>query len=141
MARSKTKSDLLAKVPLFGACSRKELDRIGALADEVSVESGRLLTQAGRVGREFFVIADGTATVEIRGEVVAKLGSGDFFGEMALLDHAPRSATVRADTDMTLYVVDSRSFASLLEDAPTVARKILRGVAQRLRKAERAPTH
>jgi CRP-like cAMP-binding protein len=86
-------------------------------------------------------VAEGNATAKIRGKKIASYAPGDFFGEMALLDQGPRSATITADTPMKLYVLDSRSFATLIDKHPAVARKILRGLAGRLRKAEKAPHH
>jgi CRP/FNR family cyclic AMP-dependent transcriptional regulator len=133
------KAELLRKVSLFSACSTKELARIAALADEADVEAGRVLTKEGLPGGEFFVISDGQATASLRGKKLATLKAGDFFGEMSLLDHGPRSATVKADTPMHLLVVDPRSFASLVDDVPSVARKIMRGLAERLRNSEKAP--
>lgn len=141
--RGKTnKTQLLRNVSLFSACSTKELARIAALADEADVEPGRVLTREGTPGGEFFVIAEGQATASLRKKKLATLGPGSFFGEMSLLDHGPRSATVTADTAMHLLVVDPRSFASLIDDVPSVARKIMRTLAERLRNSEKAPaTH
>lgn len=139
--KPQSKIELLAGVPLFEQCSRKELNRIASLVDEASIEAGRALTREGRVGRECFIVAAGKATVTRGQKMINSLGPGDFFGEMSLLDHQPRSATVTADTDMDLLVLDGRSFATLLDDAPSVAKKILSGLASRLRQAEQAPTH
>ena len=96
----------------------------------------------GDPGREAFVIADGRAKVTIRGKRSAKLGPGDCFGEMALLHRAPRSATVTAESDMRLFVLGSREFSHLIENVPTVARRVLAALAERVREAERAqPQH
>jgi CRP/FNR family cyclic AMP-dependent transcriptional regulator len=101
-----------------------------------------VLTREGDSGREFFVVVDGRARVMVgdRGRIAA-LGPGASFGEMSLLDQRPRSATVEAETDMQLLVLDARSFSSLLEDAPSVARKVLVAMAGRLRLAEQEATH
>ena len=136
-----SKVELLKNVKLFHACSNKELARIAALADEHHVEAGEVLTQEGRPGGEFFVIADGEAKATLRGKKLATLGAGSFFGEMSLLDHGPRAATITAETPMHLLVLDPRSFMSLLDEVPSVSRKILRGLAERLRLAENAPQH
>jgi CRP/FNR family cyclic AMP-dependent transcriptional regulator len=141
MARKRGKIDVLQNVWLFSACTSKELGRIASLVDEAEVPEGAVLTKEGATGREFFAVADGEATAKIRGRKIANYGPGDFFGEMALLDQGPRSATITADTPMKLYVLDSRSFTTLIDRHPAVARKILRGLAGRLRKAEKAPTH
>lgn len=135
------KVQLLKQVGLFSACTTKELSKIAALADEVSVPAGAVLTQEGKPGREFFAIVDGQAKVTLRGKKLNTLGPGSFFGEMSLLDQSPRSATVTAITPMKLMVLDARNFSTLLDQAPSVSRKILRGMAQRLREVEQAPTH
>lgn len=141
MPRRKGKVDVLKNVWLFSACTNKELSRIASMVDEADVSEGAVLTKEGAVGHEFFAVASGKATARLRNKKLASYGPGDFFGEMSLLDQGPRSATITADTDMTLYVLDGRSFGNLIERYPAVARKILRGLAQRLRKAEKAPTH
>src|SRR5438270_461226 len=126
------KTQLLRNVSLFSACSTKELARIAA-----DVDAGRVLTKEGTPGGEFFVIAEGQATAKIGKKKVATFGPGSFFGEMSLLDHGPRSATITADTPMHLLVVDPRSFASLVDDVPSVGRKIMRTLAERLRNSEK----
>jgi len=133
---------VLGGVPLFSACSKRELSRIASLADEVDVPEGKVLTREGDQGGEFFVVIDGKARVMVgdRGRVSA-LGPGASFGEMSLLDRGPRSATVEAETDMQLLVLDARSFSSLLNEVPSVARKVLAAMAGRLRAAEREATY
>ena len=136
------KVELLRGVPLFSACSKRELSRIASLADQVDVQEGTVLTREGDSGREFFVVVDGRARVLVgdRGRVAA-LGPGASFGEMSLLDQGPRSASVEAETDMQLLVLDARSFSSLLDEVPSVARKVLVAMAGRLRVAEKEATH
>ncbi|HVL81664.1 MAG TPA: cyclic nucleotide-binding domain-containing protein, partial [Actinomycetota bacterium] len=104
----------------------------------VEVPAGTVLTREGSPGREAFVIAEGRASVTLDGRAMAELGPGAFFGEMALLDRGPRSATVEALTPMTLFVLDARSFSSLLAETPSVVRKMLQTVAVRLRAYESA---
>lgn len=140
MARDQ-KVELLAAVPLFSACSDKELKRIASLATPLEVPGGEALTVEGAPGSEFFVIDEGTAKVTLRGEELASLGPGDFFGEMSLLDGEPRAATVTADTPMRVFVIGAGEFGALLDDSPSVARRLLRGLARRLREAEGAATH
>ena len=135
------KVELLRGVSLFSACSGRELSRIASLADEIDVPPGRVLVRQDDPGREFFVIVEGKAKVSPRGKRAVELGPGSGFGELALLDQGPRSATVSAETDMHLLVLDSRSFFSLIEEVPSVAAKVFRGLAQRLRAAEEEPTH
>src|ERR687888_519360 len=130
------KVELLRGVSLFSACSGRELNRIASLADEIDVPPGRVLVRQDDPGREFFVIVEGKAKVSPRGKRAVELGPGSGFGELALLDQGPRSATVSAETDMHLLVLDSRSFFSLIEEVPSVAAKVFRAMAQRLRAAE-----
>ena len=132
---------LLSGVALFSPCAKHELQRIAALTDEIEAPKGKTLTREGDHGVEFFVVVKGSATATRRGRKVATIGPGSFFGELALLDQGPRAATVKAETDMQLLVLTSRAFSSLLNDVPSVARRILRGMAERLRSAEDAPTH
>jgi CRP/FNR family transcriptional regulator/CRP/FNR family cyclic AMP-dependent transcriptional regulator len=137
---SDRKVQLLGKVPLFTECTQKELSKIASLADEIEVDKGTVLTKEGMPGRECFVVSEGSAKATLRGRKLAAYGPGDVFGEMSLLDNEPRSATITAESDMTLFVVDSRSFWGLCEEAPTVTRKIMKAIAQRLRRVEKAPT-
>jgi CRP/FNR family transcriptional regulator, cyclic AMP receptor protein len=133
---------LLSRVELFSACRRSDLARIASLVDEVEAREGRVLTREGERGREAFVVAAGRGKASIGGRKVATLERGAIFGEMSLLDQGPRSATITAETDMQLLVMDSRSFSSLIEDVPTVGHKVLKTMAERLRAAEKsAPTH
>jgi CRP-like cAMP-binding protein len=132
---------LLSGVALFSPCAKHELRRIAGLVDEVEAPKGRVLAREGQPGSEFFVVVKGSATAKRSGRKVATIGPGSFFGELALLDQGPRAATVTADTDMQLLVLTSRAFSSLLDDVPSVSRRILRGMAERLRSAESAPTH
>ncbi|MGH2953278.1 MAG: cyclic nucleotide-binding domain-containing protein [Solirubrobacterales bacterium] len=136
-----TKLKRLAKVPLFGACSKRDLERIASLADEIDVPAGRVLIRQGDPGRECFVIMSGKAKVSIRGKRTRMLGPGDCFGELALLDRAPRSATVTAESDSHLLVLGSRDFSALIDSVPAVGRKVLAAIAERLREAERAQPH
>lgn len=137
---SDRKVQLLGKVPLFSECTQKELSKIASLADEIEVDKGAVLTKEGLPGRECFVVSEGKAKATLRGKKLANYASGDVFGEMSLLDNEPRSATITAESDMVLFVVDSRSFWGLCEEAPSVTRKIMKSIAQRLRKVEKAPT-
>jgi CRP-like cAMP-binding protein len=140
-ANKDLKVQLLSGVSLFSSCSQHELKRIASLVDQVDAPAGKVLAREGAVGREFFVIVDGRAKATKGGRKIGSLGRGSFFGEMSLLDEGPRSATVTAETDMALLVLSSRSFSSLIADNPAVSRKLLRGLAERLRAAQAAPSH
>jgi CRP/FNR family cyclic AMP-dependent transcriptional regulator len=134
MARAPT--DYLAGVPLFAGLSGGDLQQVAQAGDEIQAEAGRELVTEGRVGREFFLILDGEATVRRGGKEVAKLGPGQYFGELSLLHRGPRSASVTADTDMTLFVLGQREFAGLVDSMQGLAAKLLTGLAQRLREAD-----
>ena len=126
----------LGDIWLFSACTAGQLRTIRRQVEEITVSAGRVLVEEGTVGREFFFILDGSATVRKGGRKVATLGPGNYFGELSLLDRQPRSATVTADTDMTLLVLDQRRFNGLLDDMPTLAHKLLAAMAQRIREAD-----
>ena len=133
--------ELLTKVSLFSECNKKELAQIAAATRETNVASGTVLVEQGARGDQFFVLAEGLAWVSIDGKKVASIKPGSFFGEMALLDQGPRTATVTAELPSRLLVLDARSFAALVKENPSVALKIMRGLAERLRAAEATPTH
>jgi len=138
----KSKEQLLGNVRLFSTCNKRELARIASLVEEVDAPEGKVIVRQGEPGRECFVIAEGKARATMRGKGSALLGPGSFFGEMSLLDQGPRSATVTAETDMHLLVLGSREFSSLVNEVPTVAVRMMRGLAERLRSAERRqPQH
>jgi CRP-like cAMP-binding protein len=142
VARAGKQSEYLATVPLFSALSRSELRQIVQVAEELDVPPGRVLVTEGRTGREFFLILEGEATVRRNGRKVATLGPGQYFGELALIDRGPRSASVESASDMKLLVLGQREFAGLLESMPGVAAKLLSGLAHRLREADaRAVSH
>jgi len=123
----------LAQVPLFSACSKRDLQQIARRAEIVDVPAGKVLVREGAAGAEFFVILEGTAEVSMHGEKVAGLGPGAFFGDLALLDKAPRNATVTAVTPMELMVLGQREFAAMIDEVPGFAHKLLSGLAHRLR--------
>lgn len=136
-----SKKDLMATIPLFQGCSKRELARISALAKRAAAAPGDVLAQEGAAGDLFFVIERGKAQVTIGGAPVAQLKAGGFFGEVALLDALPRTATVTATTPMVLYSIRAADFARFLDESPSVLRTILRTVSERLRSAEKAPTY
>jgi CRP/FNR family transcriptional regulator, cyclic AMP receptor protein len=125
--------DHLSEVPLFSALSKRDLQLVARAAEDVNVDAGKVLVTEGSAGTEFFVIVGGKARVTRRGRKVADLGPGQFFGELALLDRAPRNATVVAETPMELLVLGQREFAALIDEVPGLAHKLLAGLARRLR--------
>jgi len=135
------KIDTLASIGLFGACSRYQLTQLASMFDEVTRSAGSVLTREGETGKEFFVIVDGSATASVSGTELATLGTGDFFGEMSLLDRAPRAATVTATTELELLVADARSFFALVETAPSVGMRMMRTMSERIRQIEAVPAY
>jgi CRP/FNR family transcriptional regulator, cyclic AMP receptor protein len=135
MARSDSFVETLATVPLFSACSKKELQLVAKSADQVSYPAGRAVVTEGAAGTEFFVILEGQARVERHGKQVATLGPGGFFGDLALLDRAPRNASVIADSELAVAKLGQRAFDALL-DHPGFSKKLLAGLARRLREQD-----
>jgi CRP-like cAMP-binding protein len=127
-----TKLGLLKRVPLFERCSRRELEEIGKIADELDFREGKQLTREGAAGREFFVIVEGSAEVTQRGRRLRTLSDGDFFGEISLITRMPRSATVTTVSPVHALVVTDRSFRSLLQRNSDIQRKVLDALAERL---------
>lgn len=125
--------DHLASVPLFSACSNKELQAVARATDQVVVPAGRTLCEQGTIGREAFVIIDGTAEVRINDAQVATVGPGTCVGELSLLDHGPRTATIVAETDLTALVIGVREFAAIIDEVPPIAHKLLQALAARIR--------
>ena len=136
MARQKSHLDHLASVSLFSACSKKELQAVARASDQVELAAGRALCEQGSIGREAFVILDGKAEVKRNGRKVAELGPGDTFGELALLDHGPRTATVAAVTPLTVLVIGAREFAGILDEVPPIAHKLLKSLAGMVRELD-----
>ena len=126
----------LSNVRLFSALTKRELATVAQASDEVAAEAGQVLVKEGSIGHEFFLILEGTATVTRNGRKVATLGPGQYFGELAVLDRAPRNATVVADGPMQLLVLAQREFSAVLDTVPGVAHKLLRSMATRLREAD-----
>lgn len=126
----------LQRVPMFQACSKKDLTTIGRLAEDIKVDAGQALVKEGSRGEEFFIIIEGKATVTRAGKRIATLGPGDYFGELALLDPAPRDATVTAETALEVLVLGKREFGGLLAEIPTISHKLMVGMARRLHEAD-----
>ncbi len=138
MSRSIPKEalDELRAIPLFGGCTDKELGEIKKLADEVDIKNGDVIVRQGAFGQDVFVLLTGSVTVSHGGVEVAQLAAGSHFGELAPLDHLPRSATVTALSDARLLVFGAREFSTLLGAHPTVSRKMMSDLAQQAREAQ-----
>jgi CRP/FNR family cyclic AMP-dependent transcriptional regulator len=126
------KVELISKVPLFASCSKKDLQRVASIADEIDLPEGKVLTRQGAVGREFFVLIEGTVDVVRDGVKLDTMGPGDFFGEVSLVSKRPRNATVTATSPLRALVVTERDFWRLLEDWPQIQSKVLRALADRV---------
>jgi CRP/FNR family transcriptional regulator, cyclic AMP receptor protein len=132
LLRQNAKVELISRVPLFAGCSKRELGLIAGITDEIVQPTGSELTIEGRKGREFCILIAGTADVTLRDAHLRTLSAGDFFGEIALLLDAPRSATVTATSDVRLLVIDKIAFQRLLREAPAIQGKLLEALATRL---------
>jgi CRP/FNR family cyclic AMP-dependent transcriptional regulator len=132
MLRKNAKVELIKKAPLFSECSRKDLNEIAGIADEIDLREGKELTKEGGPGREFFVLVEGTADVKKGNRRINKMGAGDFFGEISLITQRPRTATVTATSPVRALVITDRSFRSLLEHQPEIQGKVMSALAARL---------
>ena len=123
----------LSKLEFFEGFTEDELKQVLAMADNVSAEAGAVLMEQGDVGQEAFVICSGQAGVFVNGHRVAAIGPGSAVGEMALLDRHPRSATVKALTDLELLSFHSDKFQKLLETMPKAASRVMAQLNEKLR--------
>lgn len=130
--RANPKVEAICGVPLFAECTRKDLEHMATIADEVDIREGKEITAEGTPGREFFVILEGTAEVRRKGRRVATLGPGDFFGEIALVSRRLRTATVKATSPVRALVITDRAFRRLLDENPQIQSKVLKALAERV---------
>jgi CRP/FNR family cyclic AMP-dependent transcriptional regulator len=137
MASKKAYLEHLRNIPLFSACSTKDLEKIAKAGDEVVMPAGSLIVDQGQTGREAFVIISGTAVVKRNGKKVANLGPGSVVGELSLLDHGPRTATVVSESEVSLFVISQRHFLGVIDDVPALAHKLLASLAGRIRDLDR----
>jgi CRP/FNR family transcriptional regulator, cyclic AMP receptor protein len=138
------KKDMLAmlgRVPLFEGLSKRELEAIHGAAKVTEFSAGRAVVEEGATGLGFHLILEGEAAVTVGGRKRATLRAGDHFGEMSLIDGGPRSATVRAETPVRTLGLTSWAFLPLLEDHPSMARKLLVEMSKRLRNLEKSLQH
>lgn len=134
------KTELLARIPLFSTVSQKDLAQVAALTVPAEFARGAVLTRQGQAGGLAFVIASGRAEVVRGGNRLATLGPGDVVGELSLIDGQPRSATVRALSDIEVLEISAEDLNRLIKKAPSVRRKLLEALSLRLREADRLPT-
>jgi CRP/FNR family transcriptional regulator, cyclic AMP receptor protein len=137
MSSKKAFLEHLRGVPLFSSCTNKDLEKIAKAGDEITAPAGSLLVDQGQTGREAFVLLEGEATVRRNGKKIATLGPGAVIGELSLLDHGPRTASVTCDTDCQVLVISQRNFLGVLDDVPALAHKLLATLASRVRELDR----
>jgi CRP/FNR family cyclic AMP-dependent transcriptional regulator len=130
--RKNAKVELIKGVPLFSELGKRELNEVASIADEIDLREGKELTIEGQPGREFFVIIEGDAVVRRGDREINRLGAGDFFGEIALVDDRPRTATVVAESPLRALVVTDRAFRTLLDRSPAIESKVMSARAARL---------
>jgi CRP-like cAMP-binding protein len=128
--------ETLARVPLFSGIKPKELKKLGKRMTERSFNEGDEITREGESGIGFFVIEDGNASVSVGGNIIRTLGPGEHFGEIALIDSGPRSATIVAGTDLRCRGMSAWEFRPFVEEHPEVAWALLETLVGRLREAE-----
>jgi CRP/FNR family transcriptional regulator, cyclic AMP receptor protein len=126
------KVQLIKKVPLFSKLSKKGLEEVAHIADELDLPQGKVMAEEGDRGREFFVLLEGEAEVTKGGRSINTMHEGDFFGEIALVTQMPRTATVTATTDVRVLVITERDFASLLKHSDEVGRCVAEALAERI---------
>lgn len=140
MARDE-KLDLLRRIPLFSGFDRRRMERLGMLADEVDVPAGKVLMRQGESGSDMMIVVRGSVAVERDGSRLNTLGPGDFFGEIALVDGGPRTATITAEDPTTLLVISHRDFHSMMDEFPEVAAQVMNALANRVRHLEPDAPH
>jgi CRP/FNR family transcriptional regulator, cyclic AMP receptor protein len=125
----------LQAVPWFAACTEDQLAEMARVAERLQIQADEVILREGRLGRELFVILEGTATVTRAGRVVNILHAGDYFGELAAIEAEPRSATVQATTDLDVLIVGPREFEAMME-IPGFRNQLLAGMSRRIREAD-----
>ena len=135
------RSELLAGCPLFRGINAAGLAGLADLATSVDFPTGHVIARQGEIGTGFFVVIEGAVRVVRDGEIVARLGAGEFFGELSVLDRMPRNASVVTDAPTTCLALASWDFEKVLLEQPALALSILRGVATRLRDATDSSRH
>jgi CRP-like cAMP-binding protein len=126
------KVELIKKVPLFSKLSKKSLEEVAHIADELDLPLGKVMAEEGDRGREFIVLLEGEADVTKGGQTINRMRDGDFFGEIALVTKMPRTATVTATTDVRILVITDRDFGALLKHSDEVSRGVAEALAERM---------
>ena len=135
-----TKVQALKRAPLFEGLSKKELVALARVTEDLEIPAGDVLCKEGETGQEFFVIVDGKIEITRKGRRLAARGGGDFVGEIALLEDVPRTATVKAKTALRVFVLTRKDFRHLIDENPSVERKVMRALARRVMDLSKDPT-
>jgi CRP-like cAMP-binding protein len=135
-----TKVDALKQAPLFSDLSKKELAELARHTEDLEVAEGQVIVREGETGHEFFVILEGDIEITSQGKPVATRGGGDFVGEIALLEETKRTATVTAKTPLHVLVLTRQDFRRLVDDNPSVERKVMQALARRVIELSADPT-
>lgn len=125
------KTELIKRIPLFADCKSEEIAEVAAIADEIDLPAGKQVITEHADGREFVVVIEGEATVTTGGSVIATLGAGEWFGEVALITGQPRNASVTATTPLHALVIESHRFKQLLDHVPSIREKVERFLPER----------
>jgi CRP-like cAMP-binding protein len=141
LATKDAKLKLLRQVPLFAGCRGPSLQLIEQLADEVDVADGYHLMREGEFAQEFFLIVEGRVRIERGGRAINTLGPGEFLGEIALIDHGPRTATAVTEGPARLLVITRQGIHSLLDDSPGIRLEVMKALAARVRHLEPDAPH
>jgi CRP-like cAMP-binding protein len=134
---AEAQADVLASIPLFSHLSKKDLKRLHKAAHEITYDAGTVLAEENEVGHFFFVVLDGTATVHVQGREIRKVGKGEYFGEMALIDRSVRAATVTAESPLRCLTISQVQFRPLAIAHPEVAWALLEAMVERVRESDR----
>jgi CRP-like cAMP-binding protein len=126
------KVEALKRAPLFEGLSKKELRELARATEDLKIEAGTVMCREGSLGREFFVIVDGVAEVTKDGKRLATRQAGEFFGEIALITTTRRTATVTAKTPIRSFILTRGDFRRVLDESPSVERKVMQALAERL---------
>jgi CRP/FNR family cyclic AMP-dependent transcriptional regulator len=137
MASKKSHLEHLRNVNLFQGCTTKDLEKIAKASDEITMPAGSLIVDQGQTGREAFIVLEGSVLVRRNGKKIGVHGPGTVVGEMSLLDHGPRTATVICETDCTFLLLDQRHFLGVLDEVPSLCHKVLATLAGRVRDLDR----
>lgn len=128
--------EVLATTSPFSGFGRKQLEAISAGAERRSIADGAQLTRQGEFGHEMLLVLRGTGSVDVGGHTIDTIGPGDVVGEMSILDHGPRTATITATEPMEIAAITVRSFERLLDESPLLWKTMAEGLARRLRRAD-----